>query len=352
MTDRPEKPVVQPSASSPVAETPRVQVRASWGTRVFEWFVRRDALAAAHMRCDAYLAGQPACFAHAAAAFGAAERLIAYGREPGAETPDEPESRALALSLLREAAFWALCAMSAGVERTDLATALRTVPTALVTDAVGGEEIVTRARAALAERTFQDTADLDASLLQDDLASARGFVSGLLAALDPRTRRVPVLLRERYTRLVGAVVLVAALGVVTAWLTHVLGRNLAESAPWRTSSASGELPGTGVGFHPPEGRFNIFFNTREEASPWIEFDLGAVRGVSYLSVNNRMDCCQERAAPLVFEVSTDRAHWTEVVRQTERFYYWREWFRSHPARFVRLRVLRATQLHLGSVFVN
>ncbi|MEI8256839.1 MAG: discoidin domain-containing protein [Deltaproteobacteria bacterium] len=344
MTDTQQEP------PSPAA--PRLAARATRPARALEWFVRREALATAHARLDALSPVGTARLARARAAFGASERLVASGSEPRAESPDEAESLVLALSLLREAAFWALTAMSPDVDQTDLASALRTAPGSRVADAAGGEDGVARARAALVERTFQQTAELEAPALAADLASAKAFVSGLLTALDVRARLIPTLRRERYARLSGAVVFAAALVVLVPWLTHVLGPNLVEAAPWRTSSSSGELPATGVGFHPPEGRFNIFFHTREEASPWIEFDIGAVRDVGYLSVNNRMDCCQERAAPLVLEVSTDRTRWTEVARQTERFYDWRQWFGSHPARFVRLRALRPTILHLGSVFVN
>ncbi len=346
-----EKVASEPGPASPVG-APSAPPRASPAGRALEWFVRSQSLATARARLDALPPAGRSRLARASAAFGAAERLISYGREPGAEAPSELESVSLALSLLREAAFWGLTAMSPDVDDTDLASAWRTAPADRIATAVGGEQQVARAHEALVARTFQKTAEQDANALQADLACAKAFVSGLLTALDVRARLIPRLQRERYARFAGAVVAVAALAVLVPWLTHVLGPNLAEVAPWRTSSANGELPASGIGFHPPEGRFNIFFNTREEASPWIEFDLGAVRNVSYLSVNNRMDCCQERAAPLALEVSTDRTRWTEVVRQTERFYYWREWFAPRPARFVRLRALRPTQLHLGSVFLN
>jgi hypothetical protein len=178
------------------------------------------------------------------------------------------------------------------------------------------------------------------------------FVDRLLVDLDARHRLIPHLKRERAARIATAIVTFVAL-LVGAWLAwHEYGPNYAETARWRASSEAEGLPLTGVGFHPLEGRPNVFFHTRVENSPWIEFDFGEPRTVSYLAVNNRMDCCQERAVPLIFELSEDHAHWTEIARQPEKFYSWRRIFAPRRARYARLRVPRVTALHLGWVRID
>jgi uncharacterized membrane protein len=130
--------------------------------------------------------------------------------------------------------------------------------------------------------------------------------------------------------------------------------NLAARAHWRASSAypyEGSAQ-TGIGEHWPVAGHNIFFHTREENSPWIEFDLGKEAVVHRFEVVNRGDCCQERAVPLVVEIGTDAAHWVEVANRTQVFSTWSEDFAPQSARYVRFRVPRETVLHFASVDVR
>jgi len=101
-----------------------------------------------------------------------------------------------------------------------------------------------------------------------------------------------------------------------------------------------------------DGSNTHFFSTQAEDSPWIEFDLGSIASISYVRVINRLDCCQERAVPLVIEVADQRRTWSEVARREESFVLWSATFRRRPARYVRLRVARPSILHLSYVEIQ
>ena len=84
-------------------------------------------------------------------------------------------------------------------------------------------------------------------------------------------------------------------------------------------------------------------------NPWIEFDLGALQRVSMVRVENRQDCCGERAVPLAVEVSRDHRRWQSVARRDAVFSTWDAAFDSVETRWIRLRVLKPSTLHLHSV---
>jgi hypothetical protein len=93
----------------------------------------------------------------------------------------------------------------------------------------------------------------------------------------------------------------------------------------------------------------FFFHTAQEANPWVLFDLKATKYISAVFVENRRDCCAERAIPLVVEVSTDKKRWKEVARQTSEFATFAKRFSRVKARYVRLRADRTGILHLATV---
>ena len=71
-----------------------------------------------------------------------------------------------------------------------------------------------------------------------------------------------------------------------------------------------------------------------------------------IDVSNRADCCQERAVPLIAEISMDRVHWKEVGRQTKEFTTWKAKFPRTDARYVRLRVPRQTYFGFADVSIR
>jgi hypothetical protein len=149
------------------------------------------------------------------------------------------------------------------------------------------------------------------------------------------------------------IVLLVAFGLAggTAIYRNALLRET--ELPWKASSTySGEKGCESPHQECAETRF--FFCTNEQDNPWIEFDLGKGGSVSRLKVKNRVDCpsCADRAVPLVVEVSTDHKEWKEVARRTQTFEEWQATFPKEKARWVRLRALKRTFLHLQQVRIS
>ena len=94
---------------------------------------------------------------------------------------------------------------------------------------------------------------------------------------------------------------------------------------------------------------DYFMHTQDEHDPWLEFDLGSAQRVSAVRVDNRTDCCSERTAPLVVEVSTDHQKWRAVARRDAVFSSWLGTFSPTDARWVRLRLDKQAPLHLTGV---
>jgi hypothetical protein len=125
--------------------------------------------------------------------------------------------------------------------------------------------------------------------------------------------------------------------------------DLAAGKPWKASSA---YPGFSTdGVKPARPVLGLFFSTNDEPNPWWQVDLQAPIAIGGVEVENRSDCCAERAHPLVLELSLDGQKWREVARQDTSFRTWEPKFSATPARFVRLRSLRRTNLHLKNVSV-
>ena len=93
----------------------------------------------------------------------------------------------------------------------------------------------------------------------------------------------------------------------------------------------------------------FFFHTANEAKPSVTFDLKGPKYVSAVFVENRRDCCAERAIPLVIEVSNDNKRFREVARQKDDFTTLAKRFSRVKARYVRLRVDKTSMLHLAAV---
>ncbi len=127
-----------------------------------------------------------------------------------------------------------------------------------------------------------------------------------------------------------------------------LSRDMAPSASWKASSqlsdCSCDSPEQSCAACP-----NFFFHTVEEKHPSIIFDLHTIRSLSAVIVENRRDCCSERALPLVVQVSTDQKHWKTVATRKDEFGTWRADFPTEQTRWVKLFVSRRDYLHLARV---
>jgi len=258
----------------------------------------------------------------------------------------------LAISLYREAAYWALLAKSDSAEET--ARNVRELFDSASYNHPGlAEADLAQVRTVLAEHTFVETAEQKPEVVcrQADLCQA--FVHGLIQTELEADDKVTGVLVQRWLR-VGLLAL--AFGVVLVALSAQVqrmlqGPDLAASKTWRTSSKAFDC-------HPKDmecggAHSAMFFHTNEENRPWLEIDLGKPTSFARVVVTNREDCCQERAVPLIVEVSDDQKTWREVAKRTETFRAWDATFKATTARYLRLRVDQGrVAFHLVKVAVH
>lgn len=163
-----------------------------------------------------------------------------------------------------------------------------------------------------------------------------------LARLEAPRRARTWQLAMRALKFAGAVALACAVvgGVVALVRSRPPAPGLLAGRPVNTSSKLGR----------DSGNPKLMFHTDLEFRPWAEWDLGQPTRLHEVVVSNRSDCCDERALPLVVEVSDDRTRWVEVARRTEAFgANAKISFNEISARYLRLRVDRESFLHLEFV---
>jgi hypothetical protein len=251
----------------------------------------------------------------------------------------------LALSLYREAAYWALAAQGEQAP-ADLADAFARTPADLLEFAAGSAEGVKRLQTALLTKGFRETALDQPEQQRTDAQAADAFVKALLDNQLGAEQRVGRALVQRSVRGVLALVLLCGLGFGAVSLVTSLTTkpDLAAGKPWRASSQNQGVPSASRG--------EYLFHTTDEDEPWFEVDLRKPTEFSLVEVMNRRDCCPDRAVPAVIEVSRDKQTWKEVSRRKETFSVWKARFAPVTARYVRVRVLRRSILHLAGVAVR
>ena len=145
--------------------------------------------------------------------------------------------------------------------------------------------------------------------------------------------------------IVSAGVLLLVVSAALRWLEP----DLAEGKRWEASSAWGSFPRAGVmaGEAPIDGRFH----TNDEQDPWVRIDLGEAQRVHAVRIENRTNCCKERAIPLAIELSLDGESWKVVGYRRMLFDTITEHFAAQRARYVRLRVDKRSLLHLRRISV-
>jgi hypothetical protein len=249
-----------------------------------------------------------------------------------------------ALTLLVEAVYFALLAQPDGAPAASLHEALETAPPAVWADLT--VSAAQEARDVLVRFPFASGALRADADDRRDATRVRKLAEHLVDRAATRERAI---LRGRLRIIASYVGLVAAIaGLVVASMLIVRrvkrGPELSHGRPTKQSSSLAQCA-------PPAYRcgVNLLFHTNTEDSPWYMVDLGPGKSVSSVEIENRTDCCKERALPLVIEVSSDAKTWREVARRDEAFDEWTARFPRQPAAYVRLRVPRATALHLKSV---
>lgn len=199
------------------------------------------------------------------------------------------------------------------------------------------------ARAALGEPPGETPGELEA---------LRSSVRAQLDEIARRSGDVEALLAQRFVRSASVLSALALLALSPKLAWYAVHPDMAPDARWTSSSAAVGYQSEGRGFAPPDFKIPVFFHTMVEDSPFVSFDLARVVDVRAVTVLNRGDCCDERALPMVIEVSEDNVSWREVAQRTETFHRWEARFARTAARWVRLRSTRRTHLHLESVEIR
>lgn len=317
-----------------------------WIGRGVEWFLQRQELASARTLRTQSSAWQQTCQQRAKTCLALADFLRDSPRFSGDILPE-------IVALYRSACVW-LLAGAADTPRP-ISTLLEEADHARLLKAAGHQAAVDAVRTVLLRTTFED-ASLDRKQLKDDALllhtfghSARRFWDGAYAVRWFWWRRI-----ARLALLAPAVVLIY-LFVAGNW--HALTRYFPQGAKpsgavaWQASST---YPNCDLAHHVCGSRHSdLLFHTLEEDSPWVEFDLGQIKPITRVDVKNIDEVdLQERAVPLLVEVSMNRSDWFLVAQRDTPFDTWTATFPSTMARFVRLRVARRTYFHLDNVSIR
>ncbi len=242
------------------------------------------------------------------------------------------------LALYREALFLLLADTMAG--KKTLSMHFETAPESVLEQASQAHADLASIGHLLAMHALVGTSHRPTPEHRDLAQMTRSAVHRLLDVTAP-TRIVRQVQRRRGRLGLAAVVLLLGLaGLAAGAVRLVTPTDLAAGKSWRTSST------LAAGY-----TAKILFHTNEEMNPWFEIDLGTRETVKALMVKNRADSNQDRAIPLIAEVSDDQSTWHEVARRDASFSIWELKFPPRKTRFVRLRVPRVTALHLEEVKV-
>jgi len=305
--------------------------------RLGEWFLRKQELQTARARL-------PRPDGPAGRAVEQARLLRQVALQVAESQEELPPGRrhAVLLTLYRDFVYWALVAKSenGAAIAPDLAASWRQMPGDRLLSAAGSADNLETLRRLLVD--LSPAASLDAT--DEEISRVRAFGDELYEDLEASQRRVDRILIQRWLRVAGACA--AALTIVFAIRAIIVGPDLAARRPLRTSSTLAECVADSAACA------DVMFHTREENDPWVEFDLGGIKSIRRIDVKNRIRCCQDRAVPLIAEVSLDHVHWKEVARQSGDFATWTAKLPRTPAAFVRLRVPRVTYLHLADVKIH
>ena len=268
--------------------------------------------------------------------------------------PREGGSAAVSLGLAVEGLVWALAAQRADtsvVVTADAAAALAEADPELIRALCENETDLEVLRRCAAE-TFVDRAARPEADVARDAEIVRRVGNELLHRATAPRREIDAI---RVVRLARIGVLLGFLGLICfggykGVVAATLPPDIAKGRPWTTSST---YPNFSPQEHTCDGTETyVIFHTREEENPWFQIDLGSVQNIKRIDVRNRMDGLRERAVPLIAEVSEDGRTWREVAKRTTVFDTWTAKFAPTKARYVRLKALRRTFLHLENVAVR
>jgi len=269
--------------------------------------------------------------------------------------PGEAGSEGNACEIYRQACYWALCALSAHADprfrAEETERAWDSLRDEWLMQAAGDPERADSLRSALRSGSFVYFAELPAAEQRLKLAELSKLSQLLFAKLAERSVALDAVYLKRAWRLalLGLLALCVALTPALMKKVQDARSDLSVGKAWRTSSkyeggckSPAQQCAENTGY---------FFHTQDDATPWIEFDLGSSQRVSKVRVENRSDCCSERADPLAIEVSNDQKHWRKVAHHQGDFTTWEAPFNPVNARYLRIRLLKQGYLHFAAVHI-
>jgi hypothetical protein len=259
---------------------------------------------------------------------------------------------AVAWELARQAVYWGLRAERLIESGNDDASvplpALAESAHPRLVAAAGGTSELAALQPALSGHTFVEESELAPEEQGRSAHALWRFARALLMDLEQPRVRLDRLWFQRLWRCGGLVLLVLLVVFGAILLKGVIqrDRDVAHGKAWRASTILSAFPGCSSPQQECAESPFYFFHTQDEDKPWLEIDLGSKQRIVGAIIENREDCCTDRAVPLVISVSNDRRTWQEVVRRTEIFGTWSPTFAPVAGRYVRIQVQKRTSLHL------
>lgn len=304
------------------------------GGRIREWLFRPAAVARARAMWAETRDVRPDAVRQARLLVEAARRVA----EPVETLPPGSGSSA-SVVLYREAAYWALAPLWPSEQPVpdELPTLWAQLPASAL-PANLNRDTLNRVKT-----TLLDPRPVPLNIGQELAGQVRRFTEDLVSRLDAPRRELQRLYRRRWVVALVGLSLAVAVGLGARILLR--GPDLVAHRPFRTSSSW-------AGCAADPFCVGMLFCTDPQADPRIEFDLGEPKLVRRIEAENRIDCCRDRAIPLVVETGNDQATWVEVGRQEAEFARWSSELKPTTARYVRLRVPRSTVFHLQAVTIR
>jgi hypothetical protein len=252
--------------------------------------------------------------------------------------------------LYLESIYWTLLSSRTDLERPDLETLWAEARSVVDEMSLSTEQLSETKRFVAMQKPVLELPELAERDQENAAMLLRHVAARAIQVRSKKKRAYELMALKRAMRiaLAAVVLVVLALGVVALWPEK---RNIAAGKPWSTSSKLYDC-------HPQKKECGgvetkMFFCTKEEASPWFQYDLGSKTSFSSMTIVNRQDGgVQARATPLIIEVSDDGKTFREVIRRTEEFSIWKPKFARQEARYVRLRVAKKSFLHLEAVRIH
>lgn len=207
------------------------------------------------------------------------------------------------------------------------------------------------ARVAFVERDFETSSELASNVRHAEVRALRETLDRLLAPLESSAARLGRIRLLQLALVLGVLgVLAGAIaGGVYGWKIYERGVNVARGAKVQTSALKDKKATADAVV---DGDIKkLAFETRNQNQPWIMLDLGAPKNIHEVWVHNRRDCCRDAAVPLVIDVSLDNKVFQQVAKRDKPFKTWAASFPLIQARYVRLKTLKTSTLHLNEVEV-